>query len=496
MMAGRDGSLDMEKIARRGRDQHRIGVAPRPQAQRRKPIEALPVPAESEAVSSIARGWVPALLFIAAFTVVGGFTGGLGRPLFVLGCVAVAAFAWRSGIASHFQACLVLFSFAPFVRRIVDAGAGYDELGLMLVGPLIALLVPAVELRRLLNPKAPLDDRFGPLMLVGACILYAGVLSLLQGKMNDAASGLVKWFSPILYAGVLAMRANRDEILEASVSAFCVILPITGLYGILQYVDPQAWDRYWMEFAPILSIGQPVPYGVRVFSTMNSPASFASFTVVGLLLVAFLRSGWLSLLVALPSILALLLSLYRTAWLAMAISLMFCLLFAQTRGKAQIIMLALVLAGAVAVTIPPFSDVIGDRLATLGQGSQDGSFQERLQQYSTLWSLPDSSLIGNGFTVTDVGSAGQMPIDGMIIACWMMMGIVAGILCLCGFFWAISGAVIRALLERSRQAVLVGAMAMGGLLQMPLANISAAEAGFLFWSFVVLIPVIDRGRAA
>jgi hypothetical protein len=204
----------------------------------------------------------------------------------------------------------------------------------------------------------------------------------------------------------------------------------------------------------------------------------------------------MSLLVALPSILALLLSLYRTAWLAMAISLMFCLLFAQTRGKAQIIMLALILAGAVAVTIPPFSDVIGDRLATLGQGSQDGSFQERLQQYSTLWSLPDSSLIGNGFTVTDVGSAGQMPIDGMIIACWVMMGIVVGILCLCGFFWAISGAVLRALVERSRQAVLVGGMAMGGLLQMPLANISAAEAGFLFWSFVVLGPVIDRGRAS
>ena len=93
-MAGRDGSLDRKKIARRGRDQHRIERATRPQAQRRRPIEALTVPAESEAVSSIALGWVPALLFIAAFTVLGGFTGGPGRPLFVLGCVAVAGFAW------------------------------------------------------------------------------------------------------------------------------------------------------------------------------------------------------------------------------------------------------------------------------------------------------------------------------------------------------------------------------------------------------------------
>ncbi|MBB4066542.1 O-antigen ligase domain-containing protein [Gellertiella hungarica] len=434
------------------------------------------------------QGWVPALIFIAVFALVGGFAGGLGRPLFVLGCMGVAIIAYRDGIAAHFQASLVLFSFAPFIRRIVDNGAGYDELGLMLIGPLMALLVPVVELRRLLDPREPLDIRFGPLLLAGACIVYAGILSLLQGKMNDAASGLLKWLTPVLYGAVLVLRANRDEMLDAAVRAFFVILPLTGLYGILQYVDPQAWDRYWMEFAPILSIGQPVPYGVRVFSTMNSPASFASFTAAGLLLVAFLRSGWVSFFVAAPSMLALLLSLYRTAWLSMALALLFCLLFARTRGKAQMIAVALAIAGAVAVTIPPFSDVIGDRLATLGQGSQDGSFQERLTQYSTLWSLPDSSLIGNGFTITDVGSAGQMPIDGMIIACWLMMGIVFGILCLCAFFWAIGRAVIRALLERSRQAIMIGAMAMGSMLQMPLANISAAEAGFLFWSFVVLIP--------
>ena len=433
-------------------------------------------------------GWMPALALIAVFAVIGGYTGSLGRPLFVVGCIAVSVLTWRKGIASHFQASLVLFAFAPFIRRIIDNGAGYDELGLVLIGPLIALLIPTIELRHLINQKEPFDSRMGPLVLVCACIVYAGILSLLQGKINDTASGLLKWMTPVLYAAVLTLRADRDEILEAAVRAFFVILPLTGLYGILQYVDPQAWDRYWMEFAPILSIGQPVPYGVRVFSTMNSPASFASFTAAGLLLFAFLRSGWLSFLVTAPSMLALLLSLYRTAWLSLILALVFCLLFASTRLKAQAIAVGLVIAGAVAVTIPPFSDVIGDRLATLGQGSQDGSFQERLVQYYTLWMLPDSSLVGNGFTVTDVGSAGQMPIDGMIIACWVTMGIVGGILCLCSLVWAISGAVAGAVRERSRQAVMVGAMAMGSLLQIPLANITAAEAGFLFWSFVVLAP--------
>lgn len=443
-----------------------------------------------------ASGWLIALVFIGGFTVVGGFLGGLGRPLFVLGCLGVAYLSWRKSIYAHFQASLVLFSFAPFIRRIVDLGAGYDELGLMLIGPLLALLVPVADLRHLLDRRTPVDSRLGPLALAGACVLYAGVLSLLQGKMNDMASGLIKWMTPILYAAVLVYRADRDRLLDAAVRAFFVILPITGLYGIIQYVDPQAWDAYWMEFAPIMSIGQPVPYGVRIFSTMNAPASFATFTAGGLLLVAFLRSGWISFLVAAPSSLALLLSLYRTAWISMALALMFCLLFSTTRIKAQMIAIALVIAGAVAVTIPPFSDVIGDRLATLGQGSQDGSFQERLTQYYTLWMMPDSSLVGVGYTTSDVGSAGQMPVDGQIIACWLMMGIIGGILCLCSLGWAISAALFQALMDRSREAVIVGGMAMGSLMQIPLANIMASEAGFLFWSFVVLLPAAkpSQGR--
>ncbi len=443
-------------------------------------------------------GLIIAGVFLLSFLMAGGLIGGAVRPLFIIGCIGVGVLSWRQGIAAHFQAILVLFSFTPLVRRTVDLGVGYDELGLMLTGPLLALMVPAISLREVLVKREPLAGRLDPLIIVGACVIYAAVLSFLQWKVNDAASGLLKWLAPVLYAAVISLRADRAEILEAAASAFMFILPLTGLYGMLQYVDPQAWDRYWMEFAPILSIGQPVPYGVRVFSTMNSPASFASFTVVGLLLIAFLRSGFITLLLAMPSILALLLSLYRTAWLAMAIALAFCMLFSQTRAKAQLILVALALGGAVALVTPPFSDVIGDRLATLGQGSQDGSFQERLDQYLTLWLLPDSSVIGNGFTTTDVGSAGQMPIDGMIIACWMMMGIIGGILCLCGLFWAISRALRQALIERSRHAVMIGALASGSMLQIPLANICSAEAGFLFWSFVVLLPsthLIRKERA-
>ena len=60
-----------------------------------------------------------------------------------------------------------------------------------------------------------------------------------------------------------------------------------------------------------------------------------------------------------------------------------------------------------AATLTPFADVIGERLATLSEGTQDGSAQERLEQFVTLWNQWDSSLFGIGFTVSDVGSAGD-----------------------------------------------------------------------------------------
>jgi O-antigen ligase len=88
-----------------------------------------------------------------------------------------------------------------------------------------------------------------------------------------------------------------------------------------------------MQFAPIPSIGQPVPYGVRVFGTMNAPAAFATFTATGLFLIGFSRRPWPALL-AMPAALSLLLSLYRTAWISLAVSILFCLFFAGTRRRA------------------------------------------------------------------------------------------------------------------------------------------------------------------
>ncbi|GJD73712.1 O-antigen ligase domain-containing protein [Methylobacterium goesingense] len=438
-------------------------------------------------------GWLAAALLLGGTALAGPVLGGATRFAFIAGCAVVGWYAWRRSPASHLQAILLIFSFAPFLRRLVDLSAGYEASGVMLVGPLLAILMPLPSLRAAIEEDRPMPPTLAAVIVVGACVTYGTALSLFQGDWATAATGSLKWFAPLLYCAVLAFRsdAERREMVDAAASVFLAILPLTGLYGLYQYIDPPTWDRYWMQLTTIMSIGQPVPFGVRTFSTMNGPASFATFTAAGLLLVGFLRSGWITIVLATPAAFALLLSMYRTAWLSLALGVAFCLLFAATRGRAAGMMVVTVLAVAGA-SVTPFGGVIGERLASIGSGAQDDSARERLEQYVHLWNLPDSEIFGRGFTVTDVGSAGAMAIDGMIVSCWVTMGLVVGLCCLAGLLLAIGRAIDGARRDGGPEAVVVGALACGALVQMMLANIASGELGVLFWTFVVLAPVAGR----
>jgi hypothetical protein len=229
---------------------------------------------------------------------------------------------------------------------------------------------------------------------------------------------------------------------------------------------------------------------------MNGPASFATFTAIGLLVVGFSRLRWEALLLTIPAAMSLLLSSYRTAWISLAVGILFCTLFRATRVKASFVLVGLVVAVIVAATLTPFGDMISDRVASLGEGSKDGSAQERLDEFVTLWNQPDSSALGIGFTTTDAGSAGTMPVDGMIVACWLVMGIVVGLICLAALIWAALMTIWESFMDTSREAVVIGALGCGALIQLPLANITSSESGFLFWTFAVLLTSAPLTTAA
>lgn len=436
---------------------------------------------------SLLPGWLVTVALLLLAIMMAPVSAALVRPLFLLGCLGVGVYAWRQSTASHLQAAIVLFCFAPFARRVVDFYGGYNETSLMLIGPLLTILVPAPRLIRLLDGRShPLTRGMAPIIVVFACVCYATFFSAFQGQWMNAATGSLKWFAPLIYAMVLIETGERDSLMQASARIFEIVLPIMGLYGIYQYIDPPGWDRYWMDYATILSAGLPLPYEIRVYSTLNGPASFATFTAAGILIVSFLRPALFAIIVAMPASMALLLSQYRTAWMSLGIGILFCLLFARTRWRSGLIIAALAAGATVALTIPAFNEALTERLQTFSQGTQDGSFQERLQEFVILWSEPSSSLFGLGFTIGDVGAAGTMPVDGMFIACWLTMGLVVGIFSVSGFIWASARMILRAFRDVAPPAVVLGGLGCGSLIQMPLANLSSGELGVLFWTYAAI----------
>jgi len=438
-------------------------------------------------------GWLPVTLLLVATALVGPSLGGISRPLFVVGCLVTGVLAWKKDPAAHVQSAIILFAFAPFVRRLVDVSAGFDSSSIMLIGPLLFILAPLPELWRMLAARLPNPWLIFPAIIL-ACVGYGALLSMFQGDWSNAANGAVKWASPVIYAIALQQRADaRGEMVNAAASTFLVVLPLTGLYGIWQYVDPPNWDRYWMTYASITSAGYPLPYMVRVFSTMNGPASYATFTATGLLLVGFLRPGWQSLFVMSPAALGLLLSLYRTSWLTLALGILFCMVFQATRKRALTTALGIAGAAIAAILFTPFGEVITDRLESLGGGSEDGSGAERLEEFITLWNAPDSMVLGNGFTVGDVGSAGTMPIDGQIVASWNTLGIPVGLIFLTAYIsvalWATSSAWRRS----TREGVVLGALAFSAIvIQMPLTSIASGEVSALFWMLAAMACPIEE----
>jgi hypothetical protein len=89
-----------------------------------------------------------------------------------------------------------------------------------------------------------------------------------------------------------------------------------------------------------------------------------------------------------------------------------------------------------------------------------------------------------------------MATDGTIISAWLAMGIVIGLICVCALLWAALRMVISSWREGPREAVVIGAIGCGSLVQLPLANIASGELGFVFWTFAILAAIGPRAQAS
>lgn len=433
---------------------------------------------------------------MAAFLLGVGALGQLGagtaaRLLFITGSVAIAWHAYRrGGLASHVEMVIPLFVLGPLLRRIIDLHSAYDPTGVMLIGPLLALVVVLPELRTLLSARSrPLAD-FLPLILIIGCVGYGWAISSFQNNVVESSAVAVKYVIPVLYCMVLMVRSDQsDNVLAAAARAFLLLGPVIGIYGIAQHLAPQAWDQFWMVASKIPSIGQPFPGQVRVFGTMNSPVSFAAYATFGLLLFGFMPRSFVPpilvpLVAILPLGIAILLTSVRTAWISASVSLLFCLLFRRTRGRATLMIVCLSFAAVFAVSFTSFGDVIASRFATLdGNVAGDGSGSERLGDYFHVFSEDSRYIFGTGLAPVD-GDTKLSALDGQILMAGVQMGTVFGVLYVVGMVWAGVRAVLQVRGSADPLRLVAAALVVGNLAVIPLTAVGIGEIGFLFWMAV------------
>ena len=421
----------------------------------------------------------------------------LARPFFIAGCAGFGYLAWRRGVGAHVELMIVLFVAAPFLRRVTDYHVGYDQSGVMLVGPLLALLVPCAELYRLFAAPGRRPAAALPMLLYGGCLGYAWALSTLQGGLFASTTTAVKFIVPLLYGLWLAMRGEPRAALAGATRAFGVILPVIGVYGVLQWLNPQEWDRYWMLMGPMDSIGLPLPRQVRVFGPLNSPASYAMFITCGLLLVMNARRGMLTLLIATPALVGLLLSQFRTAWIGLVIGIAFFMLLPATRRRSTLFVVFLLAAVVIVSTATPFGEVVVNRLSTLqGAPTQDGSGSARLEQGQYLFAHLDDFLLGYGLAPQsgDYRIQQAFAADGAIIISFVDMGLIVGTISLLMLSWASIAAIKRSRAVQEPLIVAAGAIVAGQLIDTPLTGVTTGEIGFLTWTFIGILLSLDKEK--
>ena len=417
--------------------------------------------------------------------------GAATNLLFIVGALAVAFRAYRvGGLPLHAEVVIIIFVFAPLLRRIVDLKTGYDPSGTILIGPLAAVCVAFFELRVLLWRQKRSFSVFIPFILMTVCVIYGWMLSAFQDMFVPASIQAVKYMVPPLYCMCLILRSDRSEdVLRSVARSFLAVGPIIGIYGVWQHLDPQPWDQYWMTASKVLSIGKPYSGMVRVFSTMNSPVSFAAYATCGLLLFSFSPRTFIPFILVpfvaiLPLCLAILLSAVRTAWISAAVSLLFCLMFNRTRGRASILIVCLVVGVVGAVTLTSFGDTVSARLETMQNGvADDGSGGERISDYTHVFSSDGRYVLGTGLAPLEPDPV-LYAMDGQILLSSAQMGTTIGVIYVLCVVWAGVQALCRIKRDEGPLRLVAGALIVGNLAILPLTAIAVGEIGFLFWLLV------------
>jgi hypothetical protein len=439
--------------------------------------------------------WLQLALVVVTLALAAAGAGSVLNVAFLPLAVCVAAILYqRSPTRDYVAFCLWIWMLAPLVRRLADWSAGFNDFSFIIIAPLaVSLLAATRAIRRSFWSYPPFS-----MIIVVYC--YGALLGMFQGQIVSAVYTLATFMAPVIFGCfVLSYASRSQEIAETMLRTFIYATLALSIYAIDQYFNLRPWDAYWLSTAGINSVGLPFPQMFRLFGTLNSPGPFAIMLFVGILAMfsSSSRLRWITPPLALVS---LALTLVRSAWGGLAIGLLMLLFLGRglKRVKYALIGLAAAILALPLLSYGPISEAVLGRLQSVGNLSDDKSYNARVNFIDAILSQVDTLVLGNGLGIsglgTKLGGGGAnalMAFDNGVLDLFYNFGLM-------GFFviFALAAMLFTAMKNGAHDdySRVSAAIATGVMSQIIFSNVLNGFGGMCIFPFMAI--VVSRNVAA
>jgi putative inorganic carbon (HCO3(-)) transporter len=351
---------------------------------------------------------------------------------------------------------LLVWAGAPEIRRLADWLEGvYHPVSLLSLAPLISsatVIIPAIfYIHRMNRPITKVIWYFA------IALAYGSMIGLMKNGISTIYD-LANYVIPMLLIPYCTVAAFKMKDMDLMLRSFSNISVLVAIYGLIQYMVVPPWDAFWMNHVEMISIGNPLPLQIRVFSTMNSPGPTAQFFAFSLVPMIFVRKwrGALNWLGVVLVIICLLTTLVRSAWLILIVMILSFILTSASSMKWRLLFQVVTLGAVLYVAVPhlPGAEGLVLRMQTLSDISQDHSYNERLDLFHTMLPMVLHSPLGSGIgslgqatKLENGGALGEFGVmDNGFIAIFFTFGIVGGFLYFRAL-WLLAKLIIKRIIE-------------------------------------------------
>lgn len=403
----------------------------------------------------------------------------------------------------------IYWLFVPLLRRCLELTGPAPGADPLVVLPIAAtLLLAFMELREnRLNRRARTV-----LTLAGTAILIGAPMGLVVDPAAAIFAGLayVAGLSALVIGWGDDMRIGAHPFLEKLLTFGLVPL---ALYGIAQFFLPfTPWDNHWVSIvskAGLDSIESPQRGHIRIFSTLNSPFTFAMVLAVGIMFaISLRRRGSVKAMILIPLVVALALTFVRSAWVSLVVGIIIYAAAGNDRSAGRTVAVVVFILAAIVIVggSNPTTSAFTERLTSLGNPGSDYSANDRLSTTAKLIPEAAAAPLGKGLgqaglaaSLNESKESGVVNIDDGYLATMYQSGPLAFLMMLIAFF-AMVRAAIQALGSASAEERPYRAVILAILIMLLVAQASGdvlfGVPGVIFWYLGgVSLAAAARARA-